>query len=561
MKKKIFILFLLVFVGSFFYTAHRHFSKKNDPTHIREEEIQKRLMTLHPILEDQRVIAIVLGENVADHVERNLRSLFDQTYAHTQIIYIDNGSEDGTYEKVQAFVEKEVGRDHFLLMKMEQRKPTVEALYEVIKRCEPHEVIALIDGKDWLAHENVFDHLNCAYANSDVWMTYSRAVSYPDYQKVEGKLLQDHVLKEKKLRKEVKEELSPLVTFYAGFFHEIKLQDLLYEGRFIDICRDLAVELPLVEMGPEHILFMDEIMYVKNEAQHNQVQTPYLQKVAVEESYLRSLRPYSNLSHLKLFTAAPFHRYTSDVILFSEDSPLHLYACLESLFLKARDINDVYVFLKSSDQEFQRAYRNLQNDFEKVQFLNVCDYSGNDFKTLISKVFAIRYHASPFILIGEDHMIFKEPIRFHSCIEALEKIHGEHFFLGFGNFPRSLLINSGIYAWQLGEKGRNQEFTFSLCRKDLFSNLKEARDLSSFKQIWKNTLSSRGVSLFFEESRMFPIELEKESTLSKKKEWRHKFIEGLKIDLSSFSYEVQERKKGELPLVKRQEQTEEFCLD
>ena len=281
----------------------------------------------------------------------------------------------------------------------------------------------------------------------------------------------------------------------------------------------------------------------------------------MEESYLRSLHPYANLSHLKLFTTAPFYRYTSDLILFSEDSPLHLYACLESLFLKARDINDVYVFFKSSDQEFQRAYRNLQKDFEKVQFLNICDYSGNDFKTLIAKVFARKYHASPFVLIGEDHMIFKEPIRFHSCIEALEKIHGEHFFLGLGNFPKSLRMTSEIYAWQSGEKEKNQEFTFSLCRKNLFSNLKEARDLPSFKQLWKNTLSSKGVSLFFEESKMFPIELEKESTLSQKKEWGHKFIEGFKIDLSSFSYEIHERKKGELPLVKRQKQSEECCLD
>ena len=557
MKKSIVFLFLLVAVASSFYGVRKHFKQIIHLPIASEEEIQKGLSTFHPILEDQRIVAVVLAENAESHVERNLRSLFEQTYAHKRIIYIDNGSKDKTYEKAQAWIEKRGKADRITLLKMEERKPALEVLYEVIGSCDSHEVIALIDGKDWLSHENVFDHLNCAYANPDVWMTYSRSISHPDYKEVSGKLFSDHILKEKKLRKEVREELAPLVTFYAGFFQEIKLQDLMYEGGFIDECRNLAVQLPLVEMGPEHVLFMDEVSYVKNESDQSYAHKFHLQKVAAVESHLRTQRFYPHLSALRLTAHSPaFHRYKSDLILFSEDSPLHLYACLESLFFKARDINEISVLYKGSDHEFQRAYLNLQNEFHTVQFLNVCDYPGSDFSSLLVKVLSNRRHGSPYVVIGEDHMIFEERVCFHDCIQALEKARADHFFLKVDEqeapLPKTIAIAPSIFAWQLGEHEVLQGFTPSLCRKSLFESLDEVSDLPSFKQFWKRHLQPGAVALFFDEKKILPMKFEKEVSLVQKKEWGHKFIEGFKIDLPSLSCEMEEVEKGELPLIKRE---------
>lgn len=558
MKKGIVLLFLFAAMVSTFYGIRKHFGQIIDAFPSQsEEEIQKRLTAMHPLLEDQEIIAFVLAENCEGDVERNLRSIFDQTYSKMRVILVDNGSKDRTYEFAKEWVENHGKGDRVTLRRMEVRRPVLEVFYEMISECDPHEIVAVISGKDWLSHENVFDHLNCAYANPDVWMTYSRAISHPEYQEVSGHVFSDSILREKKLRREVKETLSPLVTFYAGLFQEIKLQDLLYEGMFIDECFELALHLPLVEMGPEHILFLDEVSYVKNESDQSIDHKLHLQKVAAVESHLRSLSPYSQLSTLKLTPNSPgFHRYKSDVILFSEDNPLHLYACLESAFLNVRDINDVFVLYKGSDQEFQRAYLNLQSEFQTVQFLNVCDYPGNDFSTLISKVLANRRHASPYVVIGDDQMIFEERLSFHECIEALEKAHSNHFFLGLeereGPLPQAISIAPGIFAWQLGEKGSQQGFTLTLCRKSLFEMLDEVNDLVSFKKYWKRHLRPEGVALFFEEKKTLPMGIDEETSLLQKKEWGHKFIEGYKIDLPSLSCEMEEVEKGELPLIKRE---------
>lgn len=552
MKKGFTFLFLLALLASTYYGLKNHFGMIS---HLQTKQeaapTVRELEGIHPILEDQKIVAIVFAENNEEAIERTMISLFNQTYLHMRIIFVDNGSSDKTLEKAQRLAEGKGKEIEFV--RNESKRGKLEILYEVIGKCDPHEIIALIEGKDWLSHENVFDHLNCVYANPNIWMTYSRAISHPQYKKVSGKKLS-----EKSFRENQKEELTPLVTFYAGFFHAIKLQDYLYNGAFIDEKINLAIQLPLLEMGIDHVFFVDELSYVINLANKEVDHKLHLQKMAEVESHLRSLPSYPNRSQLKLTANPhPLHRYTTDLILFSEDSPLQLYACLESLFAKGRDMNEIYVLYKGGDHEFQRAYLNLQNEFHKVHFLNVCDYPGHDYASLIQKVFANRHHASPYVVIGEDRFILEEEVCFHQCITALEKAHANHFFLSLEeergeNLPKAIPVAEGIYAYQLGDKGALHPFTFALCRKSLFENLEDSSDLPSFKKLWQKKLSPLAVALFYEEKKTFPIKFDQEISYAQKKDWGYKFIEGFKIDISSLACELEEVGKGELPLIKRE---------
>ncbi len=555
MKKGFVFLFLIGLLASTYYGLKTHFGVIEKITPQKKTSLRSQLGIVHPILEDQMIVGVVLAENNAKDIQRNLDSLFTQAYPYTRVILIDNGSTDGTYERAKTYFQNKERK--LELVRYENRKPNLEVLYDVVQRLDPHEIVALIKGKDWLSHENVFDHLNCAYANPEVWMTHSRAISHPDYQVISGHEFSESLLLEKKFRQTVREGISPLTTFYAGFFQNVKLQDFLYKGEFIDECYGLATLLPLFEMGPEHILFMDEVSYVKNDSASVVDHKLRLQKIVAVDAHLRSLPSYKTLSQLKLETNSPgFHRYKGDLILFSEDSPLHLYACLESLLLNTRDINKVYVLYKGSDHEFQRAYLNLQSEFHTVQFLNVCDYPGNDYATFIAKVLANRRYASPYVVIGDDQLIFEEKIRFHDCISAMEKVHADHFFLSHEvgeeeRLPHAIPIDQGIYAYQLGEEGANRSFSIALCRKSLFESLEGINDLPAFRKLWKRKLTPEAVALFYEEKKIVPIVAIQDPTLSQKKEWGHKFLEGYKIDLPSLTCELEEVEKGEFPLIKR----------
>jgi hypothetical protein len=280
--------------------------------------------------------------------------------------------------------------------------------------------------------------------------------------------------------------------------------------------------------------------------------------VAAVESHLRSLPSYPTLSQLSLGLNGPsLHRYKSDVVIFSEDSPLHLYATLESLFSNVKDLNDVYVLYKGSDHEFERAYLNLQSEFHTVQFLSICDYPGNDYYTLITKVFENKRHASPFVLFGTDRLIFEEKVHLHEAIYELEKIHADHFLITFEASEemtkiKAIPISAGIYAYQLGAKRQEQPFTLSLCRKSLFESLEGIDDFTSFKKLWQRKLQPHSVALFYEEQKTLFLSIPQETSTAQIKEWGHKFIEGFKIDLSSLNCEMEEVEKGELPLIKRE---------
>ena len=555
MKKGFTFLFLIAVLASTYYGLKNHFGMVSAlPQKVEEGTVQKRLSASHPILEDQMIVALVVADNDADVIERSLGSLLKQSYPHMRILFVDNGSTDGTFEKAKAFAGETQKTIEWV--RYETKKRRMEVYFETIGKCAPHEVIALVEGKDWLSHENVFDHLNCVYANPEVWMTYSRAISHPDYQHVEGKLFGDAPFREKAFRKDMREELTSLITFYAGFFQEIKLQDLLFQGKFIDEKVALTLQLPLTEMGGEHILFLDEVSYVKNLEREKVDHQLHLREVAAIDAHLRSLPKYPTHSQLRLALNTPtLHRYKSDLVIFSEDSPLQLYACLESLFTHGRDINDVYVLYRVSDQEFQRAYLNLQGEFHTVEFLNVCDYPGNDYGTLLTKVLSNRLHASPYALLGTDTFIFDERTFFHDSIAAMEKVHADHFFFNIeagDTLPPTIPIESGIYAYQLGEKGATHPFTLALCRKSLFEGMGEVADFGTFEKLWKKTLRPEAVALTYDAKKTTPLKMEQEASHSQKKEWNMKFIEGYKIDLPSLSCEMEEVSKGELPLIKRE---------
>lgn len=185
MKKGFVFLLLIGLLASTYYGLKTHFGviEKIVPQK-KETALQSRLGIVYPILEDQMIVAVILAENNAKDIQRNLDSLFTQTYPYTRVILIDNGSTDGTYERAEAYSQNKERK--LELIRYENRKPNLEVLYDVIQRLDPHEIVAFIEGKDWLSHENVFDHLNCAYANPEVWMTHSRAISHPNYQVVSG---------------------------------------------------------------------------------------------------------------------------------------------------------------------------------------------------------------------------------------------------------------------------------------------------------------------------------------------------------------------------------------
>lgn len=521
--------------------------------------IQEKLKRFHPIRENQRFTLLILAKNAAPFCEKQLESIFNQTYPYYKVIYLDNGSTDQTADRVVAFCKSKNLEEKLMLLSHSQDRPDMELIYTAIQTISPQEIVLFLDGHDWLLHEDVLSHLNNAYANPEVWLTHSRSIHHPDYQKIEGKAYSDRFLKEKECRKREALSLSSLFSFPAAYFKKIHLEDFLLGSEFIKENLLETFLYPLFEMGPEHVLFLDEVMLVKNDEKPFDVCKERLDQIAKFKSHICSLKPYDHLSHFNLCsTTSPLSPYKGDVLLFSKDSPLQLYACLESLCLNVKGINGIYVLYQSYDREVERAYLNLKSEFPDVQFREICDYPGNDFVTLFGETVKNRREGSFYLLIADDHHLFDQTLDLQLCVESLEKVHLDRLFLtkDHTSSRRIFDVENGIYAFQVDKEKDKASPYMSIYRKTAIEErLCACRNApySNCKQTWKNLLPSQLIALLHQDYKMVRIRFEEEPTLSQKKEWVRKFIEGYKIDMPTFLCQAG-KISPDYPLIRREKQ-------
>ena len=180
--------------------------------------------------------------------------------------------------------------------------------------------------------------------------------------------------------------------------------------------------------------------------------------------------------------AAPLNQ--TDLIIYSYDRPMQLYAFLESLEQHVVGLANVFVIYRTSNQDFQNAYSIVQETFTNAHFFQQSP-PFTDLKRLTSACFM--QSSNPYILFGVDDIIVKDSINLNECVQALKKhnAHGFYFRLGKNleycyamNSPQALPhfeeIGNKILQWKFidGQYDwrypNNLDFTL-YCKSDLES--------------------------------------------------------------------------------------------
>jgi len=411
-----FLSFIVIAITSsvvIFLSQDKHFLRrignilKGMPEKNATYNIQYRLRRAFPVTENKPIVVIIPSYNNVSVCRKNLASVFEQTYPNYRVIYIDDCSSDHTFEKVKETITFYQKEDKVTLIHNETRRGAAANLYDAIHSCQDNEIVALLDGDDWLAHENVLQKINSYYANPDVWVTYGKAIEHPKYTKICGERLSDKDLLDQKARDDGKFVIAMLRTFYAGIYKNIKLEDLMFEGSFLKMAQDMACMFPVVEMSKEHVYAPNEILYIinrNNPINDSKVDLFFQQKM---DQHIRSLPKYAALEK-------PFGQKKAvqgiTIVLRSEDSPLYLYASLESITTYVKDVEKVYVLFSASSEEFLRAYNEVAKVFSSAHFIE-----GKD----LNKIHMTSSH----YLVGRDDLVFKEPVSLKVAASLLEKTH------------------------------------------------------------------------------------------------------------------------------------------
>lgn len=211
------------------------------------------------------IVVVVASYNNKNWYKLNLDSIFKQKYTNYRILYIDDCSPDGTGDLVEAYV-KEKGQAHRVtVIKNTERKKALANIYNAVHSCQDNEIVALVDGDDFVAHINVFNVLNRTYSDPNIWLTFSQFFLLPHNQRGWGKQYPADIIERNAFR-EYQGTPTHMRTFYAGLFKKIKLEDLMYEGDFFSMTYDMAIMLPMVEMARKgHYAFINKVLYLYND--------------------------------------------------------------------------------------------------------------------------------------------------------------------------------------------------------------------------------------------------------------------------------------------------------
>jgi len=154
------------------------------------------------------------------------------------------------------------------------------------------------------------------------------------------------------------------------------------------------------------------------------------------------------------------HAKKADLVAFSYDRPIQLYALLESLECYATGLEEIHVIYRSTNQKYENAYQKVMQNFPFVIFHKQGKNPRQDFKPLtLSATFD---SPSEYILFAVDDIIVKDFIDVEKSIKLLEETNAYGFYFRLGQNldfcyalnkpqakPQFIHIDDDVYAWHI----------------------------------------------------------------------------------------------------------------
>lgn len=523
--RRIFLLFLFLLAAFFgYWLGQEPKSKEKKRAAIKEIPHPERDF---PLTDEKEFAFVVYSYKNSSLCERTLKSIFEQEYERFRVIFFDDASQDGTFEKVQSFVLENKQDHRVILIQNRERIGPVACLYRAAATLQDREIALPLDVKDWLAHPRVLNRLNAVYQNPDVWVTVSSPLLYPSYETCEVSGFENIPF------------FSP-ISFYSALFKEIRLADLVEGGRFVT-GRNAYLE-PLLKMAKGQSRVLNEPLFIANMAR--------ISREAAD-------KPFSSYSELAEFPCNSESQQMADIVLFSCDRPLQLFACLESIQRYLSGVECVYVLCRASDEKYRAGYQEVAEEFPDVQFVFQGKEFKKDFKPLFLK--AVFESPSEYVVFGTDDQIVKDEADLSDCIEMMSKTKAYAFYLRLGSHithsyqlnrsqavPESIDLGKGIFAWSIKTGYCDWDFPHTLdmaiYRKSMLKTTFESlryKTPNSLEFSWAKAVHpEHEIGLYFEHSKVVNIPLNVVGRTGNPhmnyltaEELQVKFEQGLKINI------------------------------
>jgi glycosyltransferase involved in cell wall biosynthesis len=207
-------------------------------------------------------IIITTVYNADRYIGDCINSVLSQDYDKYTLVVVDDASTDGTERIIKSIR----NNCEFIYHRNSIRLGSaVGNIVKCISMCpgDGEDVIAIVDGDDWLYDHDVLSYLNQVYQDPNIWLTYGQFISVSGRFENYCRLLTDTI----NYRKRGLWITSHLKTFKRKLWDRINDRDLRdRSGKYYTSFEDTTYMYPIVEMaGLKHSKFINKILYVYND--------------------------------------------------------------------------------------------------------------------------------------------------------------------------------------------------------------------------------------------------------------------------------------------------------
>lgn len=238
-------------------------------------------------MNEPHFLIIATGWNCQRYARGCVESVKAQTYKNFKVVYVDDGSTDGTAD--------ELAKANGYCFSYGRNYGTVFCRDVVIKR-EPNEnvIIVWLDLDDELL-PNALERLAVEYQNPDCWLTYG------NYIDTYGRVFFDSETIHMDWAKPVREndwKFIHLRSFRKQLYDHLSLADVFPEKR--EVYPDANMLYCLLELaGSEHTFPIADVLYKYNDNNPLSVTRRFPDAVRDEEiNFIKSLQPKQQLTRL-----------------------------------------------------------------------------------------------------------------------------------------------------------------------------------------------------------------------------------------------------------------------
>lgn len=249
-----------------------------------------------------------------------------------------------------------------------------------------------------------------------------------------------------------------------------------------------------------------------------------------------------------------------DLVVFSYDRPMQLYAFLESIDKYIKNLGEVHIIYRTSNNNFSNAYDEVKSNFNFCKFHKQSNQPENDFKkNTLNCAFNSKNN---YLMFAVDDIIVTDYIDTQECVNALKNSNAYAFYLRLGfnvdecymmrvksPVPNHTKLNDNVFSYKfndgLGSWCYPNNVDMTIYRKeDIKSDLSKINMISPEKLEfnWSNLADINKTGLFFSHSKLvnIPLNLCYANSVNRNMnsystyELLNKFNSGYRIDINKF---------------------------